>query len=89
MFRSESRTSTKTGRAPQWTITFAVAGHVIGVVITSSPGPDTGGEQGEVHGGRPRRERDPVLRPDVLGEAALELLRARARSSASRSGGSP
>ena len=39
MFRSASRTSANTGVAPVWTITFAVAGHVIGVVITSSPGP--------------------------------------------------
>jgi hypothetical protein len=39
MFRSPSRTSTKTGVAPLCTITFAVAGQVIGVVITSSPGP--------------------------------------------------
>ena len=39
MFRSESRTSANTGVAPQWTITFAVAGQVIGLVITSSPGP--------------------------------------------------
>ena len=39
MLRSPSRTSTKTGVAPVWTITFAVAGQVIGVVITSSPGP--------------------------------------------------
>src|SRR2546422_4708540 len=39
MLRSASRTSTNTGVAPVWTITFAVAGHVIGVVITSSPGP--------------------------------------------------
>ena len=39
MFRSVSRTSAKTGVAPVWTITFAVAGQVIGVVITSSPGP--------------------------------------------------
>ena len=39
MLRSSSFTSTKTGVAPAWTITFAVAGHVIGVVITSSPGP--------------------------------------------------
>src|SRR5262245_1483673 len=38
MFRSPSRTSTNTGVAPQWTITLAVAGHVIGEVITSSPG---------------------------------------------------
>src|SRR4051794_37019120 len=39
MFRSESRMSAKTGVAPVWTITFAVAGQVSGVVITSSPGP--------------------------------------------------
>src|SRR6476619_2181228 len=39
MFRVSSRTSAKTGVAPQWTITFAVDGHVIDVVITSSPGP--------------------------------------------------
>src|SRR5436309_3273700 len=39
MLRSPSQTSAKTGVAPVCTITFAVAGHVIGVVITSSPGP--------------------------------------------------
>ena len=39
MLRSSSRTSQKTGVAPQCSITFAVAGHVIGLVITSSPGP--------------------------------------------------
>src|SRR5688500_6573937 len=39
MLRSSSRTSTKTGVAPACTITFAVAGQVMGVVITSSPGP--------------------------------------------------
>ena len=39
MFRSPSRTSANTGVAPEWTITFAVAGQVIGLVITSSPGP--------------------------------------------------
>src|SRR4051794_25300073 len=38
MFRSPSRMSAKTGVAPQCTITFAVAGHVSAVVITSSPG---------------------------------------------------
>jgi hypothetical protein len=38
-FKSPSRTSANTGVAPVWTITFAVAGQVIGVVITSSPGP--------------------------------------------------
>ena len=39
MLRSPSRTSQKTGVAPQCSITLAVAGHVIGLVITSSPGP--------------------------------------------------
>ena len=39
MLRSLSRTSQKTGVAPQCSITLAVAGHVIGLVITSSPGP--------------------------------------------------
>src|SRR5580765_1217569 len=39
MLRSSSSTSTKTGVAPVCTITFAVAGQVIGDVITSSPGP--------------------------------------------------
>src|SRR3954447_7756728 len=39
MLRSSSSTSTNTGVAPVCTITFAVAGQVIGDVITSSPGP--------------------------------------------------
>ena len=39
MLSVSSRTSANTGVAPQWTITFAVAGQVIDVVITSSPGP--------------------------------------------------
>src|SRR5262245_56665272 len=39
MLRSPGRTSAKTGVAPQWTITFAVAGQVSEVVTTSSPGP--------------------------------------------------
>src|SRR3954469_14764095 len=39
MFSVSSQTSAKTGVAPQCTITFAVAGHVSDVVITSSPGP--------------------------------------------------
>src|SRR5438034_11787018 len=38
MFKSPGRTSANTGVAPQWTITFAVAGQVSEVVITSSPG---------------------------------------------------
>ena len=32
-------TSANTGRAPTSSMQFAVAGHVIGVVTTSSPGP--------------------------------------------------
>ena len=39
MFSVSSRTSAKIGVAPQWTITFALAGQVIELVITSSPGP--------------------------------------------------
>ncbi len=42
------------------------------------PGTDAGGDQGEVHRRRPRGERDGVPGADVLGEAPLELLRARA-----------
>src|SRR4051812_41999635 len=39
MFSVSSWMSANTGVAPVWTITFAVAGQVIEVVITSSPGP--------------------------------------------------
>src|SRR3954466_13397862 len=39
MFSVSSWMSAKTGVAPVWTITFAVAGQVTEVVITSSPGP--------------------------------------------------
>src|SRR3954462_6004090 len=39
MLRSPSSTSANTGVAPVCTMTLAVAGQVIGVVITSSPGP--------------------------------------------------
>src|SRR4051794_1468668 len=39
MLSVSSRMSAKTGVAPQCTITFAVAGQVSDVVITSSPGP--------------------------------------------------
>ena len=38
-FRSSARTSPNTGVAPVCSMTFAVAGHVIGDVITSSPVP--------------------------------------------------
>ena len=78
-FRSESRTSAKTGVAPVWTITFAVAGHVIGVVITSSPGPIAERDQREVHRRRSRRRpRARASRPTYSREAFLELGRARA-----------
>ncbi len=77
MLRSESRTSAKTGVAPAWTITFAVAGHVIGVVITSSPGLDADREQRKVQRGGPGGHGEHVLGLDVLREPPLELGRAR------------
>ena len=40
-------------------------------------GPDAGREEREVHGGGPGREGNAVLRAHVVGEPALELLRAR------------
>ena len=87
--RSPSCTSTKTGVAPVWTITFAVAGHVIGVVITSSPGPTPSADESEVHRRGRRGQRDGVPRARVLGEAPLELASQRGRSSATPSGGWP
>ena len=77
MFRSESRTSAKTGVAPAWTITFAVAGQVIGDVITSSPGSTPTGEQGEMERGGAGRDGEHVLGLDELREAPLELRRFR------------
>ena len=76
MFRSPSRTSTKTGVAPEWTITFAVAGQVIGVVITSSPARSER-DQREVHRGRAGRDCEDVLRLQVLGHPLLEQRRTR------------
>ena len=78
MLRSSGRTSTKTGGAPQCSITFAVAGQVIGVVITSSPGPTPRATQGEVHRRRAGGERDDVLGLEVRGHALLEQRGARA-----------
>ena len=86
MFRSESRTSAKTGVAPVWTITFAVAGHVIGVVITSSPGPTPSATSARCIAAVPDETASACFAPDVLGEAPLELRRRAARSSASPSG---
>ena len=75
MFRSPSRTSTKTGVAPVWTITFAVAGQVIGVVITSSPVADPERDEREVHRRGAGRDREHVLRVEVLGHPLLEQRR--------------
>ena len=54
-------TSTKTGAAPACTITFAVAGHVIGVVIDLVARPDAEREQRQVHRGRARADCERVL----------------------------
>ena len=72
MLRSPSRTSQKTGVAPQCSITFAVAGQVIGLVITSSPGPTPTREQREVERGRARGDREHVLGLEVGGHPLLE-----------------
>ena len=73
MFRSSAFTSTKTGVAPQWTTTFAVAGQVIGVVMTSSPGPIVAASESQMERRRAGGERHRMLGADVLGEAPLEL----------------
>src|ERR1043166_3237435 len=39
MFRVSGSTSTRTGRAPTCSLTLTEAANVVGVVITSSPGP--------------------------------------------------
>ncbi len=72
MFRSPSRTSTKTGVAPVWTITFAVAGQVIGVVITSSPGPTPSATSARCMRGGAGGDGEHVLRLEVLGHPLLE-----------------
>ena len=88
MFRSPSRTSAKTGVAPAWTITFAVAGQVIGVVITSSPGPDA--ERDAARGAAPPSRTRPPARasPRRTRRSAARARPPAARSSASRSGAS-
>ena len=78
MLRSPARTSTKTGVAPVWTITFAVAGQVIGVVITSSPGPIAERDERQVQRRGAGRDGEHVLGLEVLGHPLLELRRARA-----------
>ena len=61
---------------------FAVAGHVIGVVMTSSPGPIFAASSAKWSAAVPERPASRVLRADVLGEAPLEL-------SGARTGGDP
>ena len=68
-------------------MTLAVAGHVIGVVMTSSPGPTPEREQRQVHRRGSRRDRQRVLCTDVLGEATLELGRGRPRRQPARAEG--
>ena len=74
MLRSDSRTSAKTGVAPVWTMTLAVAGHVIGVVITSSPpGPRRARARDRCIAAMPEGDGNGVLRADVVGEPPLQL----------------
>ncbi len=61
--------------APAWTMTLAVAAKVRALVITSSPGPMSAGEEGEVHAGGAGVDGDGVFRAGEGGEIALELLR--------------
>ena len=78
MFSVSSRMSAKTGVAPQWTITFAVAGQVIEVVITSSPGPTPSATSERCSAAVHDETREHVLRLEVLAHPRLELGRARA-----------
>ena len=78
MLRSPGRTSTKTGVAPVWTMTLAVAGQVSEVVITSSPAPMPSATRARCIAAVAGGEREHVLRAEILGCAPLELGRARA-----------
>ena len=89
MFRSPSRTSAKTGVAPAWTITFAVAGHVIGVVITSSPGPTPSASSARCSAAVPDATRERRASPRRTRRSAPRAPPCAAPSSASRSGASP
>ena len=77
MLRSPSRTSQKTGVAPQCSITFAVAGHVIGLVITSSPGPTPSASSARWSAAVPEATREHVLGLEVGGHPLLEQRRPR------------
>ena len=69
-------------------MTFAVAGHVIGVVITSSPGPTPSASSERCIAAVPEETASACFAPDVLGEPALQLGRVAGRSSASPSAAS-
>ena len=71
--RYSALTSTKTGVAPVITMAPAVATKLLGAVITSSPGPDPEGPQGEEERVGARVEAERVGRAAHPGEAPLEL----------------
>jgi hypothetical protein len=72
MFPVARSSSTKTGRAPLVDdgIRRYAEGHGRGDDLVA--GPDPGGEQREMEGGRARAQRDRVPSPDVLTEDLLE-----------------
>ena len=70
--------SASTGVAPTCRMACTVAQNVIGVVITSSPGPIFKAGQREVQRGRRGIHGDGVRRADILAEFTLEASRARA-----------
>ena len=78
MLSVSSRMSAKTGVAPVWTITFAVAGHVSERRDHLVAGPDPERDEREVERGGARRDREHVLRLEVVAHARLELGGARA-----------
>ncbi len=88
MFSVSSRTSAKTGVAPQWTITLAVAGQVSERRDHLVARTDAERDQRQVQRRGAGRDREHVLHLEVLAHARLELRRRAARWSASRSGSS-
>jgi len=85
MFSVSSCTSAKTGVAPQWTITFAVAGprdrggdHLVAR-------PDAEGDERKMERGRAGRDGEHVFGLEVVAHPRLELGGARARCQPARS----
>ena len=66
------------GVAPQWTTTFAVAGHVIGLVITSSPGPTPSATSARCIAAVPEATASACFAPRYSANRSLELRRPRA-----------